>query len=880
MAARATRPTRALFFCVVALSCWVVACPGGGQGTPSGGGASTSAGPSGTSAGNSGSSGSGSGATTAGGSTGGGSSGATGSSGASTSSAGGGGDAGGGGALGAPKTSVYDGFRGQSFDGGWKFNRGDVTNGQSTAFDDSSWRSLDLPHDWSIELAFNANSAAGSNGGFLDGGVGWYRKTFTLDPASSGQRILVEFDGVYMNSQVWINGTSLGTRPYGYSSFEYDLTPYVSFSGNNVIAVRVNNNQPNSRWYSGSGIYRHVWLTQVNPVHVPYSGVFVSTPSVTGAAATVSVSTDVQNQSTSAAAVTVTTTVLDPGGAAVTSADSAATSVAAAATSTISQSLTVASPRLWSTTTPDLYQVKVEIKVGGVTQDTYLTSLGLRTATFDPNSGFSLNGQNMKLRGVCLHHDLGALGTAVNYRAIERELRIMKDMGANAIRTSHNPPAPELLDLTDRLGLLVMDEAFDTWTQPKTTNDYNLYFTQWAQTDIQDQVRRDRNHPSVVMWSIGNEIYSSTTTLATNLRGWVRAQDSTRPVTWASNQMNNTAVQSVAAVLDLQGYNYAGYVGDYDADHAAHPTWNIFGSETTAAVRTRGIYHTPADTLTKATSGTSPDRQCSSYDNETTNFGNSAEGAYTLDNDRPFVAGSFVWSGFDYIGEPTPYSSYPSKSSYYGIVDTAGFAKDVYYFYKSRWTADPVVHVLPHWNWTAGTTVTVFVYNNCDAVELFLNNASQGSKTMAAGTLHLEWSVPWASGSLRADCRRGGNVVASDQVTTAGTAARVALSADRSVIDADGRDLVYVTGDIEDANRVFVPTGDSSVAFSVSGPGQIVGVDNGNPLDTAPYKGTNRKAFSGKVLAIVRSTGTAGNIVITASSAGLTSDPLTVTAIP
>jgi beta-galactosidase len=878
--------TGALFLCLVALSSWVIACPGGGQETPGGSGPSSSAGASGssdTSGGGGSNGGSASTATTPGGSTGQGSPGTTGSSAATgssgaTSSSSGSADGGVPGTLGIPTTSVYDGFRGQSFDGGWKFNRGDVTNGQSTTFNDSSWRTLDLPHDWSIELAFDSNSPGGSNGGFLDGGVGWYRKTFTLDPASSGQRVLIEFDGVYMNSQVWINGTSLGTRPYGYSSFEYDLTPYVNFTGSNVIAVRMDNDQPNSRWYSGSGIYRHVWLTRLNPVHVPYSGVFVSTPSVTPTSATVAVSTDVQNQSATTASATVTTTLLDPGGATVTSADSAATSVAAAATSTISQTLTVASPRLWSTTSPNLYQVKVEIKVGGVTQDTYRTSLGVRTATFDPNRGFSLNGQNMKLQGVCLHHDLGALGTAVNYRAIERELRIMKDMGANAIRTSHNPPAPELLDITDRIGLLVMDEAFDTWTQPKTTNDYSVNFTQWAQTDIQDMARRDRNHPSVIMWSIGNEIYSSTTTLATNLRNWVRAEDTTRPVTWASNQMNNTAVQSVAAVLDLQGYNYAGYVGDYDADHAAHPTWNIFGSETTAAVRTRGVYHTPADTLTKANSGASPDKQCSSYDNETTNFGNSAEGSYTLDNDRPFVAGSFVWSGFDYIGEPTPYSSYPSKSSYFGIVDTAGFPKDVYYFYKSRWTANPVIHLLPHWNWTTGTTVTVFVYNNCDAVELFLNDASQGMKTMAAGTLHSEWNVPWASGTLRAECRRGGSVVATDQVVTAGTAARVALSADRGTIAADGRDLVYVTGDIQDANRVFVPTGDNSVAFSVSGPGQIVGVDNGNPLDTASYKGTTRKAFSGKVLAIVRSTGTAGAITVTASSSGLTSTPVTVTA--
>src|SRR6185369_1561481 len=364
--------------------------------------------------------------------------------------------------------------------------------------------------------------------------------------------------------------------------------------------------------------------------------------------------------------------------------------------------------------------------------------------------------------------------------------------------------------------------------------------------------------------------YSSTTALATSLRDWVRAVDNTRPVTWASNQMNNTAVQDVAAVLDLQGYNYAGYVGDYDADHAAHPTWNIFGSETMAAVRSRGIYHAPAATVTKTNTGTSTDRQCSSYDNEAARFGDTAEVAYTRDVSRPFVAGSFIWVGFDYIGEPTPYSSFPSKSSYYGIVDTAGFPKDVYYFYKSRWTTDPMVHILPHWNWTAGTTVTVYVYNNCDSVELFLNNTSQGAKTPAATDLHLAWDVPWATGTLRADCRRGGTVVASDTVRTAGTAAKIALTADRTTINADGRDLIFITADIQDANSAIVPTAETSLAFTVSGAGTLVGTDNGNPVDTASYKATTRKAFSGKALAIVRSTGTAGSITVNATSSGLT----------
>jgi beta-galactosidase len=470
-----------------------------------------------------------------------------------------------------------------------------------------------------------------------------------------------------------------------------------------------------------------------------------------------------------------------------------------------------------------------------------------------------------------MHHDLGALGSAINYRAIERQVEILKAMGVNAIRTSHNPPAPELLDVCDRQGILVMDEAFDCWETKKNSNDYHLYFAQWAQTDIQAMVRRDRNHPSVIMWSIGNEIPSPTTGTATNLRNWVLAMDTTRPVTWASNNAGQAANQAVAAVLDLQGYNYA--ESRYDTDHSAHPTWKLFGSETSSAVRSRGIYETPASKSIL----TSSDTQCSSYDNSVVAWGSSAESSYKNDVSRSFVAGQFIWTGFDYIGEPTPYG-WPAKSSYFGIVDTAGFPKDIFYFYQSHWTTDPMVHILPHWNWTSGTTVTVFVYTNCDSAELFLNDVSQGSKTFASGALHLEWNVPWASGTLRAEGKRGGSVVVSQEVQTAGAAAKVALSADRSTIAADGRDLAFVTADIQDANGIFVPTAANALTFSVSGPGEIVGVDNGNAIDTSSYKGTTRNAFSGKALAIIRSTGAAGPIVVAASSSGLTPGSATVSA--
>ena len=769
-------------------------------------------------------------------------------------------------------TPVSNGLRGRDFNSGWKFNLGDVTGAQAIAFDDSSWRNLNVPHDWSIELPFNQSSPAGSGGGYLDGGVGWYRKTFTLDQTVSGQRVLIQFDGVYMNSDVWINGTSLGRRPYGYSSFEYDLTPYVNIGGaDNVIAMRVNNNQPTSRWYSGSGIYRNVWLTVVNPVHVTNSGVFVNTPAVSSTSASVAVSTEVQNQLESSASVTVTTTILDPSGAAVATDTSPASDIAADATTTVGQELTVASPQLWSTTSPTLYQAKVEVNLASATVDTYLAPLGFRTASFSATSGFSLNGQDMKLRGVCLHHDLGALGSAINYRAIERRVETMKAMGVNAIRTSHNPPAPELLDICDREGILVMDEAFDCWETQKVSNDYHLYFTQWAQTDLQAFVRRDRNHPSVVMWSIGNEIPNPTAATATNLKNWVLAVDATRPVTWASANTSDSSNQIVAGLLDLQGYNYSEW--RYDQDHSTYPTWKLFGSETSSAVRSRGIYHTPVSQSIL----TSSDDQCSSYDNSVVGWGSSAESSYNDDVSRSFVGGQFIWTGFDYIGEPTPYP-WPAKSSYFGIVDTAGFPKDIYYFYQSRWTSTPMVHILPHWNWSAGTTVTVLVYTNCDSVELFLDGVSQGSKTFAPGAVHLEWDVPWAPGTLQAEGTVGGAVVVSDQVTTASAAASVAASVDRGAISADGKDLAFVTASIRDGNGVIVPTAANAVSFTVSGPGGIVGVDNGNAIDTSPYMGTTRNAFSGKALAIVRSTGSTGSIVVSASSPGLTAGSVTVSA--
>ena len=793
------------------------------------------------------------------------------------------GAAGASGTTGSSPVQAYNGARGTSFNAGWKFHLGDVTSAQQTTFDDSSWRSLDVPHDWSAELPFNKSSPAGGGGGFLDGGVGWYRKTFTLDSSYSGQKVRIEFDGVYMNSQVWINGTSLGTRPYGYSTFEYDLTPYVKLGATNVIAVRVDNSsQPNSRWYSGSGIYRNVWLTVLSPVHVAYNGAFITTPSVTATSASVSIAADVENQSSDSQSVTITSEVRDASGAVVASTTSAASSIAAGTTSTLHQSLTVSTPHLWSPDAPYLYQAKIAVQAGTSMADTYLVPLGLRSYSFDPSKGFSLNGQSMKLWGTANHHDFGAIGTAYHRRALERQLQILKGMGVNALRTAHNPPVPELLDLADQMGFLVMDEAFDVWETGKNgLNDYHVFFKQWAQTDLQDFVRRDRNHASVIMWSIGNEIQGASTATASNLIKWVKAVDSSRPLTWACNDMGNATNQAVAALLDLQGYNYLqnGSVTSpiFDGQHASHPTWNIFGSEMESGGRSRGFYSTADDKPTTWGSCDDSAKECSDYP-DTDASPADYEQMYVIEMSRPWFAGEFDWTGFDYGGEPWPYSD-DAKSSYFGIIDTAGFPKNGYYFWQSRRTAAPMVHIFPHWNWKAGTTVNVWVYSNCDSVELFLNGASLGSKSFtSSSTASLGWTVPWASGALVAKGTKGGTVVATDEVDTAGVAAKVGLAVDRTTIGADGWDLAYVTAVIQDSAGATVPIATNSVTFAVSGPGKLVGVDNGDPIDLTAYSSPTRKAFNGKALAIVQSTGSPGQITVTATSSGLTAGSVSTAA--
>jgi len=765
-------------------------------------------------------------------------------------------------------SDVYNGERGVSFNANWKFNLGNASGAENVSYNDASWRTLAVPHDWSIELPFNKNSPSGNDGGCLDGGIGWYRKNFKLPESCKGKRVTIQFDGVYMNSEVWINGTYLGKRPYGYTTFEYELTPYLNFSTTNVIAVKVNNNQKNSRWYSGSGIYRNVWLTITDPVHVAYCGSFVTQSNVSAASAKINIATTVENHAVKNQSVFVVTTIYDQANKPVGNVKATAVNLTAGGKYTFNGSINMSNPILWSMDNPYLYTVKTKVYIDNTVKDNFTSRLGIRYLSFDANKGFSLNGMNTKLHGVCLHHDLGSLGAAQNYRALERQVEILKSFGCNAIRTSHNPPAPELLDICDRLGIMVMNEGFDTWLTAKTSNDYHLYFKDWAQRDVQNWVQRDRNHASLILWSIGNEIPdtydASSIATAKNLISWVRAFDPNTSITMALT--SEDALKNIGDLLDVVGFNYFLYVQDaseYTTWHKSRPNWKILGSETSSAVRSRGVYHTPVESniLTAA------DYQCSSYDNSVVGWGHSAERAYKIDNECPFVMGQFIWTGFDYMGEPTPYNS-DAKSSYFGIVDMCGFPKDIYYFYKSLWTAVPTVHLLPHWNWKTGDNIPVFAYTNCDSVKLLLNGKSLGTKKIQGTSLHLEWKVPFATGTLIAQAYKNGSLITADTVQTAGNAARINLVADHKTINANNTDLAFIETDLLDSKNNLVPNTSNPITYTISGPGEIVGVDNGNAMSYESFRGTQRNLFNGKSLVIVKSTCAEGAIVISAKTTG------------
>ncbi len=809
--------------------------------------------------------------------------------------------------MAAACVSSYAGSR-SIFNHDWRFSLGDCPEAKETTFDDSQWRSLDLPHDWAIEGDFSIDNPSGPGGGALPGGIGWYRKAFTLD-LKEGERAFLDFDGAYMNSTVYINGVELGTRPYGYASFSYDITPYLADT--NMVAVRVDNaEQPNSRWYSGCGIYRNTWLRVTDAVHFPKDGIFARPEGNK-----MLIDCEVFNSGKQDRDLIVGASLNGE------CSTSAPLKVKAGDTQTSALTIEVENPHLWDVTDPYLYKLSVTLSDAstGEKLDEQVINTGFRTFAFDAEKGFFLNGRQLKLNGVCLHHDYGALGAVVNNRAIERQLQIMQEMGANAIRCTHNPPAPELLDACDRMGLLVMDETFDMWRKRKTAHDYSRYFNEWHERDIDEQVRRDRNHPSIFCWSIGNEVLeqwsdagadtlslaeanlilnfghsadqlakedgelSVNSLLTRKLADRVRALDDTRYITAGCNEPDPGNHLFRSGALDIIGFNYHDdWFKDVPTNFPGKP---FVITESVSALMTRGYYVMPADSMIIC-----PLRwdipyydesySCSSYDNCHVPWGNTHEGTMRHVDNNDFISGQFVWTGFDYLGEPTPYG-FPARSSYFGIVDLAGFPKDVYYLYQSQWNPKvDVLHILPHWNWSEGQTVDVWAYsNNADQVELFLNGESQGVRAVEPGTYHVAWRVPFKPGILTAISSKDGKKVKEATVRTAGTPCSVRLTPDRQEISADGSDLCYITAEILDADGNLCPWADDQITFQVEGSGFNAGVDNGSPISMERFKADNRKAFYGKALIIVQNNGEGGPCTITATAPGLTSHTITVKSI-
>ncbi|HET7626271.1 MAG TPA: beta-galactosidase GalB [Verrucomicrobiae bacterium] len=787
---------------------------------------------------------------------------------------------------------------------------GDVAYTHSD-FDDSGWRKLNLPHDWGIEGPFNQDYP-GETGKLPWWGIAWYRKHLSVPASDKGRQIYLDVDGAMAYANVWINGQYVGGWPYGYASWRVDLTPYVKFGEENVIAIRLDNPPDSSRWYPGGGIYRNVWLVKTGPVHVGHWGTYVTTPEVSKSAATVKIVVNIQNDGVSNATVSVKNEIreLDEkgrDGKTVSSSDAVNLETVANIVASATTEISVKRPRLWSIEKPQRYVVVTSIEQNGKLIDRYETPFGIRTIKFDPDKGFFLNGEHVHINGVCDHHDLGALGSALNERALERQLQILKEMGCNAIRTSHNPPAPELLDLADRMGFVVMDEAFDCWERGKKKNDYHLLFPDWHEKDWRAQLRRDRNHPCVILWSTGNEIPEQGSPhghrISEALANITHEEDPTRPSTAGCNDLR-AGYNGFQKTVDVFGYNYKPW--EYGKFHEANPTIPLFASETASCVSSRGEYFFPVST-NKADG--QADFQMSSYDLYAPRWAMPPDQEFKGQDEFPFVAGEFVWTGFDYLGEPTPYNGdrstllnytdpaekaraekelkelgkilVPSRSSYFGIVDLAGFKKDRFYIYQAKWRPDfPMAHILPHWNWPerVGQVTPVHVYTSGDEAELFLNGKSLGRKKKGQFEYRLHWdNVVYEPGELKVVAYKNGKKWATDVMKTTGPASKITLKPDRNRIRADGKDLSFVTVTIADKNGLMVPRSMNDIHFQIEGPGEIVATDNGDPTSLVSFQSPERRAFNGLALVIVRGkAGEPGKIKLTAQSDGLRAAHVTI----
>lgn len=743
-----------------------------------------------------------------------------------------------------------------NFDNGWKFIKDEVTSAENPSFDDTKWRTLNVPHDWSIEGPYEKNNPTARGGGYLPAGIGWYRKTFQIDKADAKKLVTIEFDGVMANSDVWINGKHLGKRPYGYISFAYDLTPYLNFDKPNVIAVRADNTiQPASRYYTGAGIYRHVRLVSVNPTHLKHWGTFITTPIAKASKGVVNLKIEVENKAVSGD-YKLQIEIVDASGKVVKTAESTK-NIAANAIGLFSQDIEIGNPKLWNLDTPNLYTATTKLYSGKTLIDNQSIPFGIKKSEFIAESGFWLNGKNIKLYGVCLHHDGGAVGAAVPLGVWKERFKKLKEVGVNAIRTSHNPVAPEFLDLCDQMGFLVMDETFDTWNSAKHNGEkgYNLYFTDWWEQDTRDLILRDRNHPSIVIYSIGNEIHDD----LSYPEGYkkykmqedvVKKYDDTRPVTMALFRPANSKVylSGFAEQMDVVGQNYR--ENELIAAHEAHPTWKVLGTENTHVIS-----------------------------------------QWLALRDKPYMAGQFLWTGYDYLGE----ADWPETTNNQGLFDRAGNWKQQSLQRDSWWSAEPVVHIVRKsenagaGNWTADWTPNDFdtydnakvqVYSNCDEVELFLNEKSLGSLKKPADDSPREWNVTFEEGTIKAIGKNNGKIAAQEAFTSAGKPSKIILTKSNSTVANNWDDVSFITATIVDDKGITCANADNLIKFSITENGKIIGVDNGNIISHEDYLSPERSAYKGKAIAIIKADKNNGKIEIKASAEGLEAGAITIDIVP
>ncbi|MFN3852260.1 MAG: beta-galactosidase GalB [Spirosomataceae bacterium] len=777
-------------------------------------------------------------------------------------------------------------------------------------FNDNQWESVNLPHDWAIKGPFYTGDkpeVGGGMGRLPSHGVAWYRKKIEISPTDKGKTIYLDIDGAMSYAIVWLNGHLIGGWPYGYNSFRLDLTPYLNFGGENQLSIRIDNPNHSARWYPGGGIYRNVWLTKVSPVHIAHWGTFITTPKVTASEATVKLDLRIENKNLSDEKIEVKTEVFVANqsgksvGMAVATHSSKNLSIAQGGALNISNELIIKNPKLWGpypTQKSNLYIAKTTVMSQNKVIDVYETPFGIRNIEFDPLKGIIVNDEPIKIKGVNQHHDLGALGAAFNVRAAERQLEILRELGCNTIRMSHNPPAPELLDLTDRMGFLVIDEIFDSWEKKKTPHDFHLIFPDWYEADTRAFIRRDRNHPSIMAWSFGNEVgeqYTDTegAALAKKLHDIVRDEDPTRPASASQNYAKPD--MPFTKEMDFINLNYQGE-GIRDGQAYAHlkgirttplypafqkvfPNKVILSTETASALSTRGTYIFPvvggnsAPVSNDIGGGGDPvKQQVSAYELYTAAFGSSPDKVFATQDKHPYVAGEVVWTGWDYLGEPTPY--YTARSSYSGIIDLAGFKKDRFYLYQSRWRPElPIAHILPHWNWPnrVGEITPVHVFTSGDEAELFLNGKSLGRKKKAEFEYRLRWDdVKYQAGELKVITYKNGKIWAVETIKTTDKPAKLAANVDRKTIKSDGEDLAFVTIKVTDKNNWVVPDANLNVAFSIEGPAEIVATDNGDPADMTSFASLNRKTYNGLALVIIKTKkGKSGLIKLTAKSDGL-----------